>query len=283
MATFFNQATLSYSGGVVNSNITTGEIVEVLSATKTAVVDTYTQGSDVTYVINLQNAGATALNGLTLADDLGAYPFGAGTVTPLDYVDGSIKYFVNGILQAAPAVVAGPPLSVSGLSVPAGGVATVVYTTRANSFASPALDGEITNTVTVSGGGITPIVASATVNAATEPALSISKSLTPTTVSENGTLTYTFVITNTGNADAVATDNIVITDTFDPALSDITVTYNGTAWTSPASYTYDEASGAFATVAGAITVPAAVYTQDPATGTWTATPGTATVTVTGRI
>ena len=28
MATFFNQATLSYSGGTVNSNITTGEMVE---------------------------------------------------------------------------------------------------------------------------------------------------------------------------------------------------------------------------------------------------------------
>ena len=41
MATFFNQATLSYSGGVVNSNITSGEIVEVLSVTKTAVGGEY--------------------------------------------------------------------------------------------------------------------------------------------------------------------------------------------------------------------------------------------------
>ena len=33
MATFTNQATLRYNGNVVNSNITTGELLEVLSAT----------------------------------------------------------------------------------------------------------------------------------------------------------------------------------------------------------------------------------------------------------
>ena len=53
MATFTNQATLRYNGNVVNSNITTGELLEVLSATKTAVIDTYSQGSDITYVINI--------------------------------------------------------------------------------------------------------------------------------------------------------------------------------------------------------------------------------------
>jgi len=37
MATFFNQATLTYNNNVINSNITSGEIQEVLSITKTAV------------------------------------------------------------------------------------------------------------------------------------------------------------------------------------------------------------------------------------------------------
>ena len=48
MAIFYNQATLSYNGGTVNSNITSGEIIEVLSATKTAVTDVYSDGSDIT-------------------------------------------------------------------------------------------------------------------------------------------------------------------------------------------------------------------------------------------
>ena len=46
MAAFYNQATLSYNGSVAVSNITTGEIIETLSATKEAVTDTYTTGSD---------------------------------------------------------------------------------------------------------------------------------------------------------------------------------------------------------------------------------------------
>ena len=61
-------------------------------------------------------------------------------------------------------------------------------------------------------------------------------------------------------------DNLVVTDNFDPILNPISVTYNGTAWAEGINYTYDETTGQFATTAGQITVPAATYTQDPATG-----------------
>ena len=46
MATFTNQATLTYNGTTTASNIVTGEILEVLSAQKNAVVDAYTAGDD---------------------------------------------------------------------------------------------------------------------------------------------------------------------------------------------------------------------------------------------
>ena len=127
MATFTNQATLRYNGNVVNSNITTGELVEVLSATKTAVIDDYAQGSDVTYVIQIVNSGNIAFTGLTITDNLGEYTFGTGTLVPLDYVEGSTRYYVNGVLQAAPTVAAGPPLVIGGVNVPANGVVTVIY------------------------------------------------------------------------------------------------------------------------------------------------------------
>lgn len=39
MATFTNQATLTYNGGTVNSNIVTGELVQVLTASKTAAAE----------------------------------------------------------------------------------------------------------------------------------------------------------------------------------------------------------------------------------------------------
>lgn len=283
MATFFNQATLSYSGGIVNSNITTGEIIEVLSATKTAVVDEYSQNSDVTYVISIVNSGNIAYTGLTITDDLGEYPFDGTTLQPLDYIEGSVKYFVNGILQASPTVTAGPPLVISGITVPAQGAATIIYAARTNGFAPPTTDGTIENTAVISGGGITDITVTETITSEEEPELSITKSLSPATVTENGQLTYTFVIQNTGNAPAAATDNVVITDTFDPILNNITVTYNGTVWTSPDDYTYSETTGLFTTAIGAITVPAATYTQNPITGEWTADPGIATITVTGTI
>jgi uncharacterized repeat protein (TIGR01451 family) len=286
MATFFNQATLSYNGGSISSNITSGEIIEVLSATKTAVVDEYVQGDEITYVINIVNAGSTPFTNLTLTDNLGSYDFGTPAITlyPLDYVDGSVKYFADGVLQPTPPVTAGPPLQISGITVPANGVATVAYTVSANEFAPPDEAGIITNVATVDGGGLTtPITATETVSASVSPEFSITKSVSPTTVAENDQVTYTFVIENTGNTAAIATDNVTVTDVFDPSLANITVTYNGAPWSEGTDYTYNEATGLFATVAGKITVPAATFTQDPITGAYATAPGIATVTVTGTI
>ena len=283
MATFYNQATLSYSGGEVNSNIVSGELLEALSATKTAVVNEYSDNTDVTYAINIINSGASAVNGLTITDNLGAYTFGGNTLQPLEYVDGSVKYFVNGILQASPAVVAGPPLVISGINVPAGGVVTVLYTANTNEYAPLAADGTIENSAVVSGNGITDITVNETITAQTGPDLSITKSVSPAVVSGTGELTYTFVIENSGNTEATVADNIVVTDTFDPILSNIAVTYNGAVWSEPVNYTYNETTGLFQTVGGQITVPAASYTQDATTGEWVVVPGTVVLTVTGTV
>ena len=285
MATFFNQATLSYNGNVTNSNVVTGEFLEVLSVTKTAVQDDYVANDDITYVISIVNSGTTAFTGLTLTDDLGAYPFGDGELVPLDYVEGSVRYYVNGVLQAAPAVTTtDDQLVISGINVPAGGNAMIIYEVDANEFAPLGIDDSITNEVTVTGGGIsTDVTAEETINTEDRAVLTISKSLSPTTVAENGQLTYTFVIQNSGNTPAVATDDVIVTDTFDPILSNITVTFNGEVWTEGVEYTYDETTGEFATIPGQITVPAATYTQDEETGVWITNPGVAVLTVTGTV
>ena len=284
MAIFSNQATLTYNGNTTNSNIAYGEILDVLTATKTAIEGTYVPGELVTYVVTLRNTGSSALTGVTVTDDLGGYDFNGTTVYPLTYEDGSAAAFANGVPQPAPAVTAGPPLVVSGLTIPAGGDLVLVYQARANQFADPTADGTIVNTVTATGDGITtPVTATETVTADAEPDLTISKSINPTQVVDNDRLTYTFVIQNTGNEAVEATDNAAITDTFDPILTDLVVTYNGATWTEGVQYTYDAATGLFTTLPGALTVPAATYTQDPVTGAYSLTPGIATLTVTGTI
>ena len=284
MAIFSNQATLTYNGNSTNSNIAYGEILDVLVATKTAIEGSYTPGQIVTYAVTLRNTGTSPLTGLTVTDDLGGYPFNGTTVYPLTYEDGSAAQFTNGVPQPAPAVTAGPPLVFTGITVPAGGDVVLLYQARANDYADPAVGGTITNTVTVTGDGLSaPITATETVTVDERPVLSICKSITPSQVVDNDRVTYTFLIQNSGNLPVVATDNAAITDTFDPILTALTVTFNGAAWTEGVQYNYDEATGLFTTVPGQILVPAATYTQDPVTGIYTATPGTATLVVTGTI
>ena len=281
MATFTNQATLTYNGGTVNSNIVTGELVQVLTASKTAAAESYRTGDLVTYVVQLRSTGAAALTGLTVTDTLGTtnFPATGGTVqlTPLTYQPGTLRYFTNGVLQTAPAVtVLANGIRIEGISVPAGGVITLVYTTRVNAFADPSAEGTIENTVTVTGGGLTDAVtATETLPAAAAAELRIVKALEPVRVSDSGTLTYTFTIENYGGAAADAAAGITVTDRF-------AVTYNSDAWLA-SNYTYDPATGLFRTVPAAITVPAASAVQDPETGVWTVRPGTVTLQITGTI
>ncbi len=234
--------------------------------------------------MTLRNTGSVALTGLTVTDDLGGYDFNGATVYPLTYEPGSVTMFTNGAPQADPAVNAGPPLVFSDITVPAGGDVVLVYQAQANEYADPAVGGTIDNTVTVTGDGLSaPITALETVSVATEPVLTISKSITPAQVVDNDRVTYTFVIQNSGNEPVIATDNASITDTFDPILTGLTVTFDGVVWTEGVQYNYAEATGLFTTVPGQILVPAATYTQDPVTGVYSATPGIATLVVTGTI
>ena len=284
MAIFSNQATLTYNGSSTNSNIAYGEILDVLAATKTAIEESYTPGELVTYAVTLRNTSNAALTGLTVTDDLGGYIFNGTTVYPLTYEAGSVTLFTNGVPQSAPAVAPGPPLVFSGITVPAGGDVVLVYQARANAYADPAAGGTIDNTVTVTGDGLSaPITATETVTAAAVPELTISKSITPAQVVDNERVTYTFVIQNAGNQPVVATDDATVTDTFNPILTALAVTFDGVVWTQGVQYNYNETTGLFSTVPGQILVPAATYTQDPVTGAYTVTPGIATLVVTGTI
>ena len=229
----------------------------MLSATKTAVRNTYGQSGTVTYIVSIVNSGTTPITGISVTDNLGEYTFGTTTLVPLTYIDGTVKYYVNGV--------------------------TVVYEAAVNEFAPLDTTSVINNTAIVAGTGITPITAEEEITVESTPVLTITKSVSPVPVTENGTLTYTFLIQNSGNVAADASTGVVVTDVFDPVLSNISVMFNQTAWSSPSNYSYNETTGAFATNSGQITVPAATFTRDEVTGVWNISPGISTLVVTGTI
>lgn len=282
MAIFTNQATITLGDSITNSNIVTGEITTGLTVAKTALTENYGNGESITYAVTINNATANPYTDVALTDDLGAFLLADGVtrVAPLSYIDGSIVYYVNGVATSEPTVVAGPPLAIEGITVPAGGTVTLMYQGRVNGFAPLAAGSVIVNTVTVD--LAEDQTATATVPVREEVNLSIAKAVCPTVIT-NGELTYTFIIQNTGNLDVVATDNLIVSDVFDPILNDITVTLNGAALAEGVGYTYDPNTGAFATTNGTVTVPAATYTRDAITGALVTTPGSAVITVNGRV
>ena len=282
MAIFTNQATLSYNNAVTNSNVATGEILEVISATKTAVMNSYVQNDDITYIVSITNTGTVGFSNLSITDNLGAYPFGETTLYPLTYTPLSARYYINGVLQNAVNVTSEQPLVIEGISVPAGGNAILIYEARANQFAPLGVEDSIVNEATISGGGLTPFTATETVFTENRADLIITKSIFPETVTENGQITYTLIIQNSGNTEAAATDNVVISDIFDPILTNISVTLNGEILPGT-NYTYNEETGEFQTIAGAVTVPAATYEQDATNGNYIINPGVSVVTITGTV
>ncbi len=286
MAVFSNQATLSYRNVVASSNTVTGEIVEVLSAEKNAVSGSYNPDEDITYVVTIRNTGTTAYTNLTLTDNLGEYSVAGGTASavPLTYKDNTVNYYVNGERQGTLTVESENPLRVTGITVPAGGNATIIYTARANNFAPVENGGTITNTAEVS--GVNPVVsatAEETVSVEPAPVLTIGKQLSPSTVPENGQITYTFNIENTGNTEADAAGNAVFRDTFNPIIDITSVTYNGTPWTEGVNYSYNAVTGEFVSEDNQITVPAADIIVDDNTGERTVIPGRSTLVITGNI
>lgn len=284
MAEFTNQASLRYNNTVTNSNIVVGNLVQALEVTKTAVRTEYSSDDDTTYVISIRNSGTTPYNGLTVTDDLGAYQYNTATLVPLDYVDGSIRYFINGELQPEVTPIAGNSLTVTGISVPAGGSTILVYEARPNIYAPLDAEGEITNTVTVTGTGIgEALTDKETISAAIGAQLTISKAINPSTITANGQVTYTFVIQNIGNKAADEDLGAVVEDTFEPRLADLRATFNGEPLTLNTDYTYDQATGVFATTPGTVTVPAAQFSRNERTGAVEITPSVSVLTVIGTI
>ena len=283
--TITNQATISYNYGEVTatatSNVATTVLQGALTITKNSVYENYGTDSDLVYMISVTNSGDTAINALNVTDDLGTYTVTAGTTaTPLTYI-GPAQLYINGVFSGNIEGTAGS--SNVQFTIPtlgAGATAQILYRVKTNEFAPLSASGTITNTASTTPAGGETVTASLTIGALNAADVRIFKSMSPNPVLYGGTLTYTFDIYNYGN---VAATDVVLTDTFDPAPANITVTVNGTQIPA-ANYTYT--GGLLTLPTGgelALTVPAATFTASPATGEITVDPGTVRIVVTGTV
>lgn len=282
MATIINQANLTYTYGAVTANVlsnpATTERTEAIAIEKRVLEDAYRAGSGLTYLLAVQNSGASPVMNLTVRDNLGAFtPAGAAApVMPLTYT-GPAALYLDGVFSETLT----PAVDASGVtftipSIPAGSNALIVYAAQVNGYAPLEAGGEIANTATLTV-STDPLTASATVPVDSYADVSIEKEMSPNPIGTGDTLTVTFTIENRGN---VAATGLVLTDDFPLSLSDVAVSVNGASIT---DFTFaDNTLTLPASDQTALTVPAATFTTD-ATGAVTITPGAMTVTVTGTI
>ena len=285
MAIIENFATVRYTSGGVTatrvSNIAQIDLNTSVTFTKSAIGTGYSDGATVTYIITVSNTSSTALSELSITDDLGTFAFGESTLTPLTYV-GPAVLLVDG--QDASANLTVDPSNPASLvfTVPALAASTtanIIYTARINEFAPLELGSTVTNTAALtSDSSCADGTATATVTVEPTADVSVLKQMSPNPVVCGDTVTYTIRVYNYGNSPA---EDVVLTDAFEPAPTDITVTRNGVALVAT-DYTYENGLLTVPSVGGD-TVPAATFTRDSVTGEVIVSPGIVEYVITGTV
>lgn len=287
MATIENFATVSYtSGGVTEtkvSNLAEIGLESAISFTKTTLGETYGEDEVVTYILSMTNTSTSAITNVSITDDLGTFVFGTLELTPLTYAPPALLLIDGQDVSAQLTVdtATAGSLVFSFPTLPAGATANIVYRAAVNEYAPLDVEAGITNTATLtSDSDCADGTASATITAVSAANVSVFKQMSPNPVICGDTVTYTIRIYNYGN---IAAENVVLTDTFNPAPTNITVSRDGTLL--PANE-YSYVDGTLTVPAGtttAVSVPAATFVRDATTGIVTVTPGMVEYTITGTI
>ena len=272
-----SQATITYQSGktsqTATSNIATSTLEGPFSVAKTSLGETYSSFGDVTYILTTTNHGAITLTNVCIEDDLGR---GENKVAPLSY-QGPAQLYLNGILDNS--LIVNQKTDQLIFTIPSLApktTAIIVYKAKPNQYAPAAVNGKITNKASWTADLVAePTMDSNSITVESQANVAIVKSMSPDPVTAGSTLTYTFNMTNTGN---ISADNVVLTDTFNPAPVNITVVLNGHVLPNT-DYTYQDGT---LTINNGLSIPSATYLTAP-DGTLTTIPGTALITVTGTI
>ena len=287
MATIENFATVSYtSGGVAEtkvSNLAEIGLTSAVTLSKSVLGETYSDGSVLTYILTVINTSSSEITNINITDNLGTFTFGASELTPLTYTPPAVL-LIDGIDSTASLTVDNSTPSTlifSFPSLPAGAVANIVYRATANEFAPLEIASTIINTATLdSDSDCADATATETVTVAEAANVSVFKQMSPNPVVCGDLVTYTIRIYNYGNIPA---ENVTLTDKFDPAPTNITVSRDGVALDAT-DYTYVDG---LLTIAASetqnIIVPAATFVREPESGLVSVIPGMIEYVITGRI
>ena len=287
MATIENFATVSYtSGGVTEtkvSNLAEIGLESAISFAKTTLGDTYSEDSVITYILSITNTSANTVSNIRITDDLGSFVFGTIELTPLGYTAPALLLIDGQDVSSQLTVddTTAGSLVFSFPTLPAGATANIVYRATVNEYAPLDLNSAIVNTATLtSDSDCADGSASATVTAASAANVSVFKQMAPNPVVCGDVVTYTIRIYNYGNIPA---EDVVLTDTFNPAPDTITVSKDGVLL-GGSEYSY--VGGTLTTPVGTgtpVSVPAATFTRDAITGMVSVTPGMVEYVITGQI
>lgn len=215
--TINNSANISYRhGGITDgalSNIATTSLAEnvSLNGVKTSNNSSWRPSENITYNISVSNDGTDPLYGVSIQDDLGG-----GTVRPLTYIAGSARMLRNDVLSGILPTNTSPLTFVIPDTLEPGEVVFITYVAKVRADVESSLT-EITNEATIVGhetsttGTTVTVVPSPTLTLpkAEYADVRITKSVDKDSIVVGDTLTYTFLLENSGNIEAT---NVVITD-----------------------------------------------------------------------
>lgn len=287
MATIENFATVSYTSGGVSetkvSNLAEIGLESAISFTKATLGDTYSEDSVITYILSMSNTSSSPISNVSVSDDLGSFVFNASELSPLSYASPALLLIDGQDVSAQLTTDATDPqlIRFSFPTLPAGATANIVYRASVNEYAPLDVGATITNTATLtSDSDCADGSASATITALSAANVSVFKQMSPNPVVCGDTVTYTIRVYNYGNIEA---EDLVLSDTFNPAPTSVTVSRDGTLLLAT-DYTYTDGTLTVPSTADSpVSVPAATFTRDATTGIVTVTPGIVEYVVTGVI
>lgn len=301
METITNQAYLTFEYGMnkgcARSNIAIATINESISLSKLSLNKTYSPNETIFYILDVTNSGKTEVQNLVLSDNLGTYPLGASTTdniyesehnytsdrnhvaTPLSFI-GPAQLYIDGVFDCEiTPLELGNSIQFTIPCIPSGSNAMILYKAVVNNAAPLALGSVITNIVTYNDGSRETISTETELKIAESADVKIVKSMNPSVLSSGDKITYTFTLYNYGNIDAI---NVVMTDTFSPAPTNLSITVGGRN-IDESNYIYVDSTLTIpsSNTVFPVKIPAATFIQDEITGIVSSEPGVLNIVVEG--